>query len=81
MGWMTGVQFLVGTRIFLLAIASRLSLGAIQPLIHWVPWALSPGVKWLGNEADHSPVHLQVWYLVEHRDLQMFNSYSYYRYF
>jgi hypothetical protein len=23
--------------------------------IQWVPWALSPGVKWPGREVDHSP--------------------------
>jgi hypothetical protein len=26
-----------------------------QPPIQWVPWALSPGVKREGREADHSP--------------------------
>jgi hypothetical protein len=25
----------------------------IQPPIQWVPGTLSPGVKWLGREADH----------------------------
>jgi hypothetical protein len=26
-----------------------------QPSIQWVPGALSPGVKWPGHEANHSP--------------------------
>jgi hypothetical protein len=29
--------------------------GSTQPLIQWVSGALSPGVKWLGREADQSP--------------------------
>jgi hypothetical protein len=28
--------------------------GPTQPPIHWVPAALSLGVKWPGHEADHS---------------------------
>jgi len=39
----------------LLNIESRLALGPTQPPIHWVPGALSQGVKQLGHEADHSP--------------------------
>jgi hypothetical protein len=31
--------------IFLFLIASRPSLGLIQPLVQWIPGALSPGVK------------------------------------
>jgi hypothetical protein len=34
---------------------SRPALGPTQPPIQWVPVALSPGVKRLGREADHSP--------------------------
>jgi len=30
-------------------------LGLLHPPIHWVLGALSPGVKWPGREADHSP--------------------------
>jgi hypothetical protein len=30
-------------------------LGPTQPPIQWVPRVLSPGVKRLGREADHSP--------------------------
>jgi len=39
---------------FLLAIVSRLALGPTHPPIYWVPWALTPGVKQLGHETDHS---------------------------
>jgi hypothetical protein len=35
-------------------ISSTPALGSTQPPIHWVPGALTPGVKWLGCEADHS---------------------------
>jgi hypothetical protein len=34
---------------------SREALGPTQPPIQWVPWAISPGVKRPGREADHSP--------------------------
>jgi hypothetical protein len=34
---------------------SRPVLGPNQPPLQWVPEALSPGVKWLGREADHTP--------------------------
>jgi hypothetical protein len=42
-------------KVFLFSIASRPALGPTQPPIQWVLWALSPGVKWPGHEADHSP--------------------------
>jgi hypothetical protein len=35
---------------------SRLALGPTQPPIQWKPGALSPGVKWPGRDADHSPI-------------------------
>jgi hypothetical protein len=34
---------------------SRTALGPTQPLIQWVPGALSLGVKRQGREADHPP--------------------------
>jgi len=50
MGWMTMVWFQgqAGTSLF--TTMSILALGLTQPLIHWVL-----GIKWLGEEADHSP--------------------------
>jgi hypothetical protein len=39
---------------FLFSTSFRPSLGPIQPPIQCVPGALSPGVKWLGLESDHS---------------------------
>jgi hypothetical protein len=33
----------------------RPALRLTQPLIQWVLWAPSPGVKHQGREADHSP--------------------------
>jgi hypothetical protein len=40
---------------FLFSTSSRPALRSTQPLIQWVPGALSPGVKRPGPEADHSP--------------------------
>jgi hypothetical protein len=37
---------------------SRSALGSTQPPMQWVPGALSPEVKRLGREADHSPPSL-----------------------
>jgi len=44
-----------GQGFFLLATTSGLALGPIQPPIQEVPGALSPGVKQLEPEAEHSP--------------------------
>jgi hypothetical protein len=41
--------------IFITNSVSRPALGPTQPPIHWVPGALSLGVKRPGREADHSP--------------------------
>jgi len=30
------------------------ALRPTQPPIQWAPGVLSPGIKWLGHEADHS---------------------------
>jgi hypothetical protein len=50
-----GVRVPVGPRIFFFSTSSRPALGSTQPLIQWVPGALSTGVKRQGREADHSP--------------------------
>jgi hypothetical protein len=41
--------------IFFFSTASRLVLGLIQPPNQLILMALSPGVKWLEWESDHSP--------------------------
>jgi hypothetical protein len=46
-----GVRVPVGSRIC----SSPRPLGPTQPPIQWASGALSPGVKWPGREADHSP--------------------------
>jgi hypothetical protein len=40
---------------FLFSTVFRPTLGPTQPPSQWVPWALSPGVKRQGREADYSP--------------------------
>jgi hypothetical protein len=40
---------------FLFSTSSRTALGPAEPPIQRVPETLSPGVKWPGREADHSP--------------------------
>jgi hypothetical protein len=57
-GWSIGVLGFDSRRglgIFLLVTASRTALGPTQPLMQWVPGALSLEVKRPGREADHSP--------------------------
>jgi hypothetical protein len=49
-----GFESRQGLRIFLFTTASRTALGSTQPLVQWVPGALSLGVKRPGREADHS---------------------------
>jgi hypothetical protein len=49
------IQIVRGLGIFLFTTASRTALGPTQPPIQCVPGALSPGVKRLGREVDHSP--------------------------
>jgi hypothetical protein len=44
-----------GMAIFFFSPVSRSVLGATHPPIQWVHWAISPGVKRPGREADHSP--------------------------
>jgi hypothetical protein len=45
----------VGAKIFFLTIASGPALGPTQPLIQWVPEALSLSIKRPGREVNHSP--------------------------
>jgi hypothetical protein len=49
------VRFPAGDGNFSLYHRARTAVGPAQPLIHWVPGALSVGVKRQGREADHSP--------------------------
>jgi hypothetical protein len=42
-------------KIFFFIATSRPVLVPTYPSIQWIAVALSPGVKWLGHEADHSP--------------------------
>jgi hypothetical protein len=41
--------------IFLFATASTQAVKPTQPPIQWIKWAVSPGVKRPGCEADHLP--------------------------
>jgi hypothetical protein len=50
-----GFESRQGLGIFLFTTVSRPALGPIKPPIHWVPGALSVGVKRPGREGDHSP--------------------------
>jgi len=55
MGWKVGVYNFDSQQrlgIFLFSTASTPALGPTQLPVHWVPGALSPGVKWLGNNRN-----------------------------
>jgi hypothetical protein len=57
-GWTTegpGVPSPGSVKNFHFSMSSRLDMGSTQHPIQWVPGALSPGVKRLELEADHSP--------------------------
>jgi len=41
---------------FVFVTMSKLALEPTQPPIQWIPWDLTPGVKQLCLEADHSPI-------------------------
>jgi hypothetical protein len=56
MGWMVAVRFPTKAGIFFHSTASRQALGPTQPPIQLVPAAISAGVDWPGNEADHLPL-------------------------
>jgi hypothetical protein len=53
--WTAGARFPGEARDFLFFATSRPALRPILPHTQWVTGALSPGVKRLGREADHSP--------------------------
>jgi hypothetical protein len=55
MGWTAGVRFLAGAKDFLFSTAPRPALGPHPASYPLGTGALSPGVKRLGREADHSP--------------------------
>jgi hypothetical protein len=54
--WMAGIQFMAGARDFSLLHRIQTGLGAHPASYYCVPGVVSPGVKWLGREADHSPL-------------------------
>jgi hypothetical protein len=55
MGWMAGVGFPAGARVFFYYTLSRSALGPTQPPIQLVPLTLSPEAKRVGREAIRSP--------------------------
>jgi hypothetical protein len=50
-----GIRLPVGARDFSLFRSVQTGSGVPQSPIQWVPRILSPGVKWQGLEANHSP--------------------------
>jgi hypothetical protein len=48
------VRFPAGEDIFLVSVVLSPAVGPTQPLIHWVPQALSSGLKQLGRVGYHS---------------------------
>jgi hypothetical protein len=44
-----------GVKNFRFSISSIPAQGPTQPPVKWVPWPLSPVVKWPRREAEHSP--------------------------
>jgi hypothetical protein len=56
-GWPRGRSSSRGMgKIFLLSTSFRPVLGPTQPPVHWLPRAISPEVKRLEREGDHSPL-------------------------
>jgi hypothetical protein len=53
----TGDRFPAGARDFSLLNMVQHDSGATQPPTQWVPRSLSPGLKRLGCENDHSPLY------------------------
>jgi hypothetical protein len=54
MGWGSGAQFSAGVMIFVYCTVFRSALGPTQPHIQWLLRTISPGLKPLVREADHS---------------------------
>jgi hypothetical protein len=50
-----GVRVRVSVGSIIFTPLTRPFLGPTQPPIHWLPGAISPGLKRPGGEADHSP--------------------------
>jgi hypothetical protein len=46
-----------GQEIYLYSVLSRLALVPTQSSVQWISGALSPRLKWLGHETDHSPAY------------------------
>jgi hypothetical protein len=53
-GWTAQIQIVAGQDFSLLH-SIHTGCGPTQPPIWWVPGTISPGLKWPGREADHSP--------------------------